>query len=169
MTETEWINHTYANFGHTVSQYRGAKFFVAQVLCLTRVTGARYAFVTVRDGVNQGYSLAFADGDNTRTPFRYELTNTPCNAVLDGNRVSLPCDVEKQFPAAAKIYAGYCGIPLHDESGSVLGLLALADDHNLPRLERLEGLLKLLAGRTAAELECLLQHQAIPPIYQPPQ
>ncbi|KAF0814895.1 hypothetical protein IGB42_00951 [Andreprevotia sp. IGB-42] len=163
MTEAEWVARSYAALGEATAAFRGAKFFVAEMLCLTRLTGARYAFVTVRDSQHaaQGYSLAFADGANPRTPFHYDLANTPCNAVLSGNAISLPCDVSQQFPAARGIYSGYCAQPLHDEHGAVLGIIALADDKALGHVERLEALLRLLAGRTAAELECQLNRRGI--------
>ncbi|SMC29337.1 hypothetical protein SAMN02745857_03776 [Andreprevotia lacus DSM 23236] len=168
MTEAEWVRLNYAVLGEATAKFRGARFFAALVLCLTRVSGAHYAFVTLRDSGHaaKGYSLAFADGNNTRQPFSYDLATTPCNAVLGGNPVSLPCDVSQAFPAAQGIYSGYCGLPLQDEGGATLGLLAVADDRTLGHVERLEALLRLLVGRTAAELECHIAHRHIQPLAQ---
>lgn len=164
MTETEWINQTQADIARATANYRGPKFFVAQALCLTRLTGARFAFVTLRDArhAGQGYSLVFVDGANPKAPVSYQLQNTPCASVLAGNAVSMPCDVQQQFPAATGVYSGYCGLPLPGSDGQVIGLLAVADDRALNRLERMQGLLALLVGRTAAELEChMLRGNAI--------
>lgn len=135
-------------------QFRGPKYLSALVLCLTRSLGVRYALVAERHDVagEQAAALAFADGENSQQPFIYTTSKIPCGQVLQGSEVSLSCEVRLLFPEAD--VEAYCGQPLRNPQGEVIGILAIEHTEPLADADTVAAVLKRLAGRVAAEVEC---------------
>lgn len=153
MTDHEWASKYLAEITKATCDYRGPKFFVALTLCLTHYLHLRFAFITeVRESRSLGYTIAFADGKNTRQNFSYDLTHLPCRTVLGGQSVNVPCNLAELFPGASDMMS-YCGYPLKTQDGETFGLLAVEDDKAFPHPEGIALLLKYLASRVALELE----------------
>lgn len=144
------------------AQFRGPKFFAALAVCLCATLKMRFAFVTVPEDERgqRGQTLALADAENLRAPSSYALAGLPCQTVLGGMPVAVPCNVAEFHPGAVGMQA-YCGEPLLDRQGRVIGLLAVEDSRprSSTELQHVAALLRLLAARTACEIECALLTQ----------
>ncbi|MBH9553690.1 GAF domain-containing protein [Inhella gelatinilytica] len=141
------------------ADFRGRKYFSALVVCLTGYLHQRFAFITITADEHQrrGVTVAFADRENLREPRVYDLAGLPCMTVLGGTSVTVPCNLPELHPGATGV-ASYCGVPLRGRDGAVLGLLAIEDEQALTpgHAQATTRLLRQLAGRVAAELECEL-------------
>jgi hypothetical protein len=161
MQKNSWASTLLTEITEATANYKGMRFLAAQALCLTRLTGVRFAFVTIPDEakIGHGRTLAFADSGNEREPIVYDLARLPCRAVLDGVAVNVPCNIMELYPAVQHAQA-YCGYPLKNVNGDVIGLLAIEDVKALTRAEEMACLLRWLACRTSAELELELLRRA---------
>lgn len=133
--------------------FRGGKCLAAAVLALTRQLDVRLAFITERREP-QAHALALADRQNLQQPFFYDHKTTPCRAVLEGEVVSVPCNVAELYPGQDG-FQSYLGVPLKNEQGVTIGLLAIMDDKPFQDEKLLREVLLPLAPRIAAELECV--------------
>ena len=140
--------------------FRGARYFQALVLLLTRRLEVRFAMVTEIEGdsPDHGRAFAFADGQNIAEPFVYRTENLPCKTVLAGIAVKVPCNAVELYPGVGEV-AAYCGQPLKDTRGRVVGLLAIEDIKAIERIDEIDAVLRALSGRVAAELECMRLQQ----------
>lgn len=162
MNERDWVAKQLFEITKATCDFRGPKFFVALTLCLTHYLNLRFAFITEhRDSATLGYTIAFAEANNHRPNFSYDLSNLPCRTVLAGQSVNVPCNLAELFPGASEMVS-YCGHPLLDDTGQVMGLIAIEDDKPLQNAEGLAQLLKFLAPRIALELEKDRRARGIP-------
>jgi PAS domain S-box-containing protein len=92
--------------------------------------------------------------------FRYDLAGTPCAEVFAAaDTCAYPRDTAARFPADAMLAAvqaaAYLGAPLRDVHGEVIGLIAALWRTPLGDVDEPGAVLRMLAGRAAAELERL--------------
>jgi len=89
--------------------------------------------------------------------FEIPLRGTPCEAVLNGQVSHHPRHLRLLFPNDAGLIdwgaESYCGVPLLDSSGDVVGHLAIMDDKPMPDGTRNLAILRIFAARTWAEIE----------------
>ncbi|MEN9451531.1 MAG: hypothetical protein RLZZ369_590 [Pseudomonadota bacterium] len=137
---------------NALAPFRGGKCLAATVLALTRELGVRLAFVAERRG-DMAHALAMADRQDLKQPFFYDPKPQPCRAVLNGEVLSVPCNVSQLY-AGNEGFQSYFGVPLKNEQGQVIGLLAVMDVHPFDREKVISDVLMPLAPRIAAELEC---------------
>ncbi|MCR4332438.1 MAG: PAS domain S-box protein, partial [Sulfuricaulis sp.] len=145
----------------------GDSFFRELVLNLGKALGVAFAFVgEVADtscsairtvAVNAGGKLA----DN----FVYELPGTPCENVVGKNICSYTQGVQRLFPDDRMLVdmgiESYIGSPLFNSAGKPIGILVLLDNKPLTDPEHAEAILKICAGRAAAELDRRHQELAL--------
>lgn len=137
------------------------------------------------DGLTRFFSSTFdaemvilgkREGDSIRTMavfhagsrianFEYDLPGTPCSKVVGPEMICCyPEDVAAEFPDDAILsdlgIQGYCGAPLFDRSGRMIGLLAILTKNPIVEPEALMALTCLYAGRAAIELEYLMLQEA---------
>ncbi|OLP16709.1 hypothetical protein BST81_19935 [Leptolyngbya sp. 'hensonii'] len=142
-------------------------FFRSCVRYLAAVLQVRYALVTtiVDQHSTRVRTLAFWKGDNWASKVEYELKNTPCEIVFSGHPYFYPNDVQERFPADLKLaeldVVSYLGIPLADQSGRILGHLAVLDSKPMTRDIDRELILRIFAARAAVELERKLAEAAL--------
>jgi formate hydrogenlyase transcriptional activator len=137
----------------------GKNFFASLVQHLASALRVRYAFITeCRERPHRkARTLAFWQGDRLGDKVTYEIAETPCLKVLEGDTCYYPSGVQQLFPRDTDLVAmsaeGYLGIPLRAASGEVIGHLAVIDDK--PMVETPQGLsmLNIFAARAGAELE----------------
>ena len=89
----------------------------------------------------------------------YEIAETPCLRVLNGEACYYPQGVQALFPRDTDLVAmsaeGYLGVPLRSAAGEVIGHLAILDDKPLVKTPQGVSLLNIFAARAGAELERL--------------
>lgn len=150
-TDDTWLAAQSLRLAELTADYRGARYLQALLLGLTRLLRTRFAMVVLRHGT-QGQVIALADGEDMQRPYRYALDRLPCRTVLDGEPVAMHCNVMEFFPGATEIEA-YVGHPLRDRDDQVIGLLAVHHTESLAHTPEIARLLRVLAGRVAAEIE----------------
>jgi transcriptional regulator with GAF, ATPase, and Fis domain len=139
----------------------GSDFFVSLVRHLASAVQVRYAFVTeCRDRTKRrARSLAFWKGERLGDNFEYDVSETPCKRVLEGELCHYSDDVQQLFPNDRDLVElgakSYLGVPMFDASGQVIGHLAVLDDDEMPEDARAASILRIFASRAGAELERL--------------
>ena len=136
----------------------GEDFFSSVVKTLTATLGIRYAFVceSLDHPTTRSRVVAGCDGQRTLDNFEFEVAGTPCAKTVRGIHVFYSSHVKQSFPDDKHLAdmggVSYCGSPIFDTAGRMIGHLALIDDK--PMADDFSGLpaLAILASRTAAEL-----------------
>ena len=137
----------------------GPGFFSSFVRSLTSALGVRYAFVAECLGrpTTKVRTLAFWMRDHLGENVEYEIDGTPCKEVCDGKTAFYPCDIQRLFPADKDLVSlgaeSYCGLPLRDASGQIIGHLAILDVAKLTRNFCELPAVRIFAARAAAELD----------------
>ena len=149
-----------------VESETGDRFFYSLVKHLASALGCEYAFVSELLGDRLRFRTHAVWGrgkfiENFETP----LAGTPCEAVLNGKSSHHPERICQLFPADAGLerwgVESYCGVPLLDSAGTVVGHLAILSDR--PMLDGPRGLaiMRIFAARARAELERLRTEDAL--------
>ena len=103
------------------------------------------------------HGLAFWHNDRFEPEFEYDCREGPCEQVFAGEPVYFPQAVQELFPKNPTVkalnLAGYCGTPLFNSQGAIVGNLAIMDQKALNLNAQDRSLLKVFAARAGAELE----------------
>ena len=137
---------------NALAPFRGGKCLAATVLALTRELGVRLAFVAERRG-DMAHALAMADRQDLKQPFFYDPKPQPCRAVLNGEVLSVPCNVNQLY-TGNEGFQSYFGVPLKNEQGQVIGVLAVMEVHPFDREKVINDGWMAVSPRIVAELEC---------------
>jgi len=137
----------------------GEAFLHQLVLHLTRALQVEHALVGTLDpsGRDRVRTAAVASRGQIVDNFTYDLAGTPCANVI-GQRLCLyDRGVQSLFPEDVLLaeigVESYMGMPLNGSGGRPLGILVVLGSQPLRYPEIAEGLLRMFAGRAAAELE----------------
>ncbi|HEY7096637.1 MAG TPA: sigma 54-interacting transcriptional regulator [Terriglobales bacterium] len=135
----------------------GSDFFPSMVKHMAEALGVRHAFITECDDGKHARSLAFWQGDHFRDSFEFDVTDTPCRKVVEGEVCHYREGLIELFPldtGLVKLEAqSYLGVPMFDPRGRVIGHIAIIDDKPMERDERAVDLIRIFAARAAAELK----------------
>ena len=133
-----------ADFGGLVRRFADALEVRAVLIAETR-------------DAQDAHGLACWTGERLVEDFHYETAGSACERVLAGDHQHIAGNLRDAFripgPIAVSNAESYCGVPLLDSSGHVIGHLALIDDKPMPRNPADLPALQLCAARLAAELE----------------
>jgi PAS domain S-box-containing protein len=103
------------------------------------------------------HGVAFWHGDHFEEKFEYDCLEGPCEKVFDGHPEFFPQGVQELFPKNPTVKAlnleGYCGTPLFNSKGAIVGNLAIMDQKPLSMNAQAQSLLQVFAARAGAELE----------------
>jgi PAS domain S-box-containing protein len=134
----------------------GNDFFQSLVKHMAQVLRARYAFVTTCDDQKHARTLAFWKGDGFGENFDFDIANTPCKPVLQGEVCHYRQGLQGLFPHDKLLRdwqaESYLGVPMLDHTNRVIGHIAILDDKPMEADPRAIDLLKIFASRAAAEL-----------------
>jgi predicted ATPase/transcriptional regulator with GAF, ATPase, and Fis domain len=139
----------------------GREFFEPLVRHLASALEVRYAFVAeCRDESRpRARTLAFWKGDECGENFEYDLAETPCMKVVDGDVCHYAERVQHRFPKDRDLVEldaeSYLGAPMLDSSGHVIGHLAVLHDRPMQEDRWRTAVLKIFAARAGAELQRL--------------
>ncbi|MGA9722804.1 MAG: sigma-54-dependent Fis family transcriptional regulator [Candidatus Binatus sp.] len=144
----------------------GDRFFYSLVKHLASALGCEYAFVSelLVDRLRFRTRAVWGRGtflENFETP----LDGTPCEAVLNGKSSHHPERICQLFPADVGLtrwrVESYCGVPLIDSSGTVVGHLAILSEQPMPDGPRGLAIMRIFAARARAELVRLRTEDAL--------
>ena len=101
--------------------------------------------------------VAFWYTDHFEEKFEYNCLEGPCEKVFEGHPVYFSQGVQAQFPKNPTVKTldieSYCGTPLFNSEGKIVGNLAIMDLKPLSLNAQDQSLLKIFAARAGAELE----------------
>ncbi len=159
ITERKRSEEAIHNIASGVSAQTGEKFFESLVIHLTRIFHADYAFVGLFEDSQQIHTIAVCAHGRSAENFSYTLTGTPCANVIGQQTCSYTHDVQRQFPDDEMLKTlnieSYIGIPLFDQAGKPLGLVAVLNSNAMEDSPWIQPILEIFAARTSAELERL--------------
>ena len=144
----------------------GKRFFPSLVRHLADALGVQYAFVSkMSEDRTHFRTLAVWGRGALLSNFEIPLRGTPCEAVLNGHTSHHPRHLQLLFPSDVGLVdwrgESYCGVPLVDSSGRVVGHLAIVDDKPMPDGTRNLSILRIFAARTWAEIERNRAHSGL--------
>lgn len=96
--------------------------------------------------------------EGSRFPDEYDLEGTPCKLVYQGQHIVVPEQLWQRFPREAGL-EGYCGVPLRNNAGAVMGHLSVLSEMPIRNPERIEGIMRIFGMRVEAELQRLEAEQ----------
>src|SRR5216117_2104093 len=144
----------------------GDRFFPSLVRHLAAALRVQYAFVSEFSADRNHFRTRAAWGRGDLLPnFEIPLAGTPCEAVLNGHMSHHPERLQALFPDDKGLVTcgaeSYCGVPLLDSSGVVVGHLAILDDKPMWDGPRGLSILRIFAARARAEIERLRTEAAL--------
>jgi signal transduction histidine kinase len=134
----------------------GTDFLAALVRAMLTAMDVSIAFITRGIGeppvrARAAYSWKKA---GVAFPDEYDLEGTPCRLVYDGQQVLIPEQLWQQFPKEVG-RRGYCGIPLEDSTGRIVGHFAVISDTAIQNPDRVQSIMRIFGMRVQAELQRL--------------
>jgi len=143
----------------------GQVTFESIVLRLARALRVRYASVVERVSEGRVRTLARCRDGALLENVEYALAGTPCADVVEGTACYVRQGVCQQFPGDPVLREleahSYVGLPLVGADGSVRGLVNAVHDRPLQEVVQPEAVLRVFAGRAAAELDRLDAQRAL--------
>jgi len=144
----------------------GERFFPLLVQHLAMALHVPYAFVTeFAEDRTRFRSLALWARGALAPNFDVPLAGTPCEAVLNGRMSHHPRNLQALFPEDKALLdwqaESYCGVPMVDSSGAVIGHFAVVDDKSMEDSARAVAIMQIFAARAVAEIERLRFEKAL--------
>jgi formate hydrogenlyase transcriptional activator len=149
-----------------VESETGDRFFYSLVKHLASALSCEYAFVSeLSEDRSRFRTCAVWGRGNFLENFETPLAGTPCDAVLNGKSSHHPERICQLFPADAGLrrwgVESYCGVPLLDSLGTVVGHLAILSERPMWDGPRGLAIMRIFASRARAELERLRTEDAL--------
>ena len=142
-----------------ITSKTGSEFFRELVRSLAAALEAQVVFVSRIDITRyEADVLAIWRQSEFGDPYRFNLSGTPCEAILDGQIAAFPRQVAALFPAARPVLEqlgtkSFIAIPIVDDDATVVGHIAVQDHRERDWADTEFGILRLFANRAAAELK----------------
>ena len=157
VTERHLAEETFRSIVVGTASATGNDFFPSLVRHLATALRVRYAFITDCDDQKRAKALAFWNGDQFGEKFEFDIADTPCMKVLNGETCHYKEGIQSLFPLDTGLAdweaESYLGVPMLDREGRVIGHIAILDDKPMDRDPRAIDLVKIFAARAAAELK----------------
>ena len=157
VTERHLAEETFRSIVVGTASATGNDFFPSLVRHLATALRVRYAFITDCDDQKRAKALAFWNGDQFGEKFEFDIADTPCMKVLNGETCHYKEGLQSLFPLDTGLAdwgaESYLGVPMLDREGRVIGHIAILDDKPMDRDPRAIDLVKIFAARAAAELK----------------
>ena len=137
----------------------GMAFFRSLVLHLAKTLGVEYALIgeLTGDAKENIITVAMCVHGKIVENVKYHLAKTPCENIVETSLRCYPHGVRQLFPNDCILVRegieSYCGTPLYDSEGKVLGLLVVMDTKPMRDEYLVKSMLQIFAVRAAAELE----------------
>lgn len=144
----------------------GERFFISLAKELCATLGVQYAFVSemLPSSVPEGRTVAFCSREQSLENVRYVLEGTPCEDLLRQDIVRCLSNAQRAYPDDSFLPAfgaeSYLGIRLNDSNGEIIGMLGVMDTRPMRNSELSIQILRMVAGRAAAELRRIRSDRA---------
>lgn len=140
-----------------VAAETGEDFFSSLVRRLATVLNVQYAYLSEMNAERTQFrSLAGWGRGAFLNPVKVPATG-PCETVLTGQAVHHPDQLQAIYPHVPLIadlgVVSYCGVPVADRTGRVIGHVAIMDDKPMPDAKLAIIILRMIASRIAGEQE----------------
>ncbi|MEO8047624.1 MAG: response regulator [Nitrospirota bacterium] len=138
-----------------VATQTGEEFFSSLVRRMATAFNVQFAYLSERDAEGTHFrSIAAWRAGAFIEPLAVP-TGSPCEAVLTGQAVHYPDRLHTIYPHVRMIsdfgIVSYCGVPVTDKTGRVIGHIALMDNKPMPDGKLAIPALQAFASRIAAE------------------
>jgi len=157
VTERHIAEETFRSIVVGTASVTGGDFFASLVRHMAAALRVRYAFIASCDDQKRARTLAFWNGDQFGENFEFDIADTPCMKVLQGEVCQYEEGLQQLFPLGKGLVdlqaESYVGVPMLDRVGRVMGHIVALDDKSMRRDPRTIELLKIFAARAAAELK----------------
>lgn len=157
ITEQRLADETFRSIVIGTASSTGSDFFPSLVRHMAAALHVRYAFITECDDERRARTLAFWNGEDFGENFEFDIDDTPCMKVLEGEVCHYEERLQSLFPLDTGLARwgaqSYLGVPMIDLDGRVLGHIAILDDKPMHPSAREVDLVKIFAARAAAELK----------------
>lgn len=142
----------------SLSSARGEDFFNTIVLALSRAIDADHTYVAeLSDDYALATTVAYAQHQEIKDNFSYELVDTPCADVCDDSVCLYNGNAQAAYPKDELLVEmgieSYVGTPLKDSKGRVQGILIALYSQPLEDIHGVESLFLLFSGLISGELE----------------
>ena len=135
----------------------GEDFFSSLVRRMATAFNVQFAYLSERDAADTHFRSIKAWGGGAFIEPFVVPTGSPCEAVLTGQAVHYPDRLQAIYPHVRLIsdfgIVSYCGVPVADKTGRVIGHIALMDNKAMPDGKLAIPILQAFASRIAAEQE----------------
>ncbi|THI84619.1 MAG: response regulator [Nitrospira sp. CG24A] len=140
-----------------VATQTGEDFFSSLVRRMAAAFNVQFAYFSERNAEGTYFrSIAAWRAGAFIEPFVVPM-GSPCEAVLTGQAVYHPDQLHAIYPHVRMIadlgVVSYCGVPVTDRTGQVIGHIALMDNKPMPDGKLAIPILQAFASRIAAEQE----------------
>ncbi|MBI1852211.1 MAG: sigma 54-interacting transcriptional regulator, partial [Planctomycetes bacterium] len=136
----------------------GERFFASLVRHLAAALAVQYSFVSELSADRKRFRTLAVWGRGTFLDnFEIPVAGTPCESVLCGEMSHHGANLQALFPEDKGLAdwnaESYCGVPLIDSKGVVVGHLAIIHDEPMPDGPRGIAIMRIFAARARAEIE----------------
>ena len=118
----------------------GRDFLTSLVRHSAAALHAQFAFVSEMSDGQRVRTTAFWNKEGPGENFEYDIKDTPCERVLQGQSCISCGNLWNHFPKDATLAKlapeSYLGVPLFDSTHRVIGHLAVLDSHPLPQIPK---------------------------------
>jgi Nif-specific regulatory protein len=158
ITEYKLAERTLKEIVEGTAPVTGSDFFYSMVQHLAQAIPVKYALVTECADLQKtrARTLAFWNGKAFAENFEYDVKDTTCEKVYQGEVSFYAAELQKLFPLETALVdlgaESYIGLPMYSTSGEFIGHLAVLDDRPMNEPRGMD-VLKIFAARAAAELE----------------
>ena len=135
----------------------GEDFFSSLVRRMATAFNVQFAYLSERDAEGAHFRSIAAWGAGAFIEPFVAPAGSPCEAVLTGQAIHYPDRLQAIYPHVRLIsdfgIVSYCGVPVADKTGRVIGHIALMDNKPMPDGKLAIPILQAFASRIAAEQE----------------
>jgi len=156
--ERKTIETALRRIAEAVSTVTGAKYFHSLVTQLSKVLKVDAAFIGVvsNDDKDSLDIVALCDRGKIVDGIKYSLRDTPCKKIIASGSRHFFSGMGRKFPDDGLVrergWNNCLGVPLHNTTGHVLGVVVIADRKAISNRQSTEAILQICASRVAAEL-----------------
>lgn len=155
--ELEQVRETLHDLSERVSPLRGEEYFRELVRSVALVLGVREAFVTECANFPTTRMRRLAHWKNKAfvEAKDYDLPGAPCEEVIQsGRELYCPVGAGERWPREKPFgWESYIGLACRDRDQRIIGHIAIVDEKPMSEEQPEWSILKLIAERTAIELE----------------
>lgn len=132
----------------------GTSFLLALVRSMHQAMDVSAAMITrgVGDPPVRARASYSWKKSGAQVPDEYDLEGTPCRLVYQGQTIVVPEQLWQKFPREAG-FESYCGVPLRNAGGGVVGHFAVLSDSPIADVARTESIMRIFGMRVEAELQ----------------